>query len=60
MSSLHKGAKELFIAALEREEVDRGPFLADACGADTALREEVESLLDEADHVCGGSVHAGR
>jgi tetratricopeptide (TPR) repeat protein/predicted Ser/Thr protein kinase len=45
MSSLHKGAKDLFIAALEREGADRDAFLADACGGDTALREEVESLL---------------
>jgi eukaryotic-like serine/threonine-protein kinase len=45
MSSLHKGAKDLFIAALEREGAERAAFLADACGDDTALREEVESLL---------------
>jgi eukaryotic-like serine/threonine-protein kinase len=45
MSSLHKGAKDLFIAALERDGADRVAFLADACGEDTALREEVESLL---------------
>jgi tetratricopeptide (TPR) repeat protein/predicted Ser/Thr protein kinase len=45
MDSLHKGAKDLFIAALEREGPDRDAFLAAACGDDTALREEVESLL---------------
>jgi eukaryotic-like serine/threonine-protein kinase len=45
MSSLHKGAKDLFIAALDREGADREAFLADACGNDTALRNEVESLL---------------
>ena len=45
MSSLYKGAKDLFIAALEREGAERDAFLADACGDDTALREEVESLL---------------
>ena len=45
MSSLYKGAKDLFIAALERDEAERDAFLADACGDDTALREEVESLL---------------
>jgi len=45
MSSLHKGAKDLFIAALEREGAERVAFLADACGGDTALRQEVESLL---------------
>src|SRR5688572_27907217 len=45
MSSLYKGAKDLFIAALEREGAERDAFLADACGGDTALREEVQSLL---------------
>jgi tetratricopeptide (TPR) repeat protein/predicted Ser/Thr protein kinase len=45
MSSLYKGAKDLFIAALEREGADRDAFLADACGGDTALRAEVEELL---------------
>ena len=45
MDSLHKGAKDLFIAALEREGAAREAFLADACGGDTALRKEVESLL---------------
>ena len=45
MSSLHKGAKDLFIAALEREGPEREAFLADACGDDTDLRKEVESLL---------------
>ena len=45
MDSLHKGAKDLFIAALERDGPDRAAFLAEACGDDTALREEVESLL---------------
>src|ERR1051325_10275116 len=45
MSTLHRGAKELFIAALERSEAERAAFLADACGEDTALRQEVESLL---------------
>ena len=45
MDSLHKGAKDLFIAALEREGPDREAFLAEACGGDTGLRAEVESLL---------------
>jgi hypothetical protein len=45
MSSLYKGAKDLFIAALEHEGAEREAFLANACGDDTALREEVESLL---------------
>ena len=45
MSSLYKGAKDVFIAALEHEGAERDAFLAHACGDDTALREEVESLL---------------
>ena len=45
MSSLYKGAKDLFIAALEHEGPERDAFLANACGEDTALREEVDSLL---------------
>src|SRR6185295_7246990 len=45
MTSFHKRAKELFLAALERPAVDRPAFLAEACGGDAALRQEVESLL---------------
>src|SRR5262245_37898305 len=37
--------KQLHQAALERDPADRAAFLADACGADKALRLEVESLL---------------
>ena len=37
--------KELFEAALEREEPDRSPFLVQACQNDEELRLEVESLL---------------
>jgi serine/threonine-protein kinase len=37
--------KELFEAALEREEPERLPFLVQACPNDEALRREVESLL---------------
>jgi non-specific serine/threonine protein kinase len=37
--------KRLHQAALERAEGERGGFLAEACGADEALRREVESLL---------------
>ena len=35
----------LFLAAREREPRERARFLDQACGADTALRHEVESLL---------------
>ena len=37
--------KELFDAALERGPAERTEFLSHACGSDTSLREEVESLL---------------
>jgi eukaryotic-like serine/threonine-protein kinase len=45
MSSLHQRAKDVFLVALAQSGVDRSAFLADACGDDTALRAEVESLL---------------
>ena len=45
MSSLHQRAKDVFLAALERPAADRAAFLAEACGDDAALRQEVESLL---------------
>jgi serine/threonine protein kinase/Tfp pilus assembly protein PilF len=37
--------KELCLAALDREEDKRQRFLDEACGSDSALRQEVESLL---------------
>jgi hypothetical protein len=37
--------KAVFHAALERAPEERAAFLAEACGADAALRAEVESLL---------------
>jgi eukaryotic-like serine/threonine-protein kinase len=40
-------AKDLFALALRRSGPDRGSFLAEACGADSALRAQVESLLAE-------------
>lgn len=45
MSSLHQRAKDVFLVALAQPGPDRNAFLADACGDDTALRAEVESLL---------------
>src|SRR5262249_35668688 len=45
MSSLHQHAKDLFLEALARPPQDRDAFLADACGTDVALRQEVDSLL---------------
>src|SRR5262245_2534021 len=38
--------ERLYRAALERDEAERRPFLAEACVGDDALRGEVESLLD--------------
>ncbi len=37
--------EQLYHSALERPEGERGAFLASACGADSALRQELESLL---------------
>ena len=45
MSLLHQRAKDVFLVALAQAGPDRSAFLADACGDDTALRAEVESLL---------------
>jgi serine/threonine protein kinase/tetratricopeptide (TPR) repeat protein len=44
-SELHRRAKEVFLEACSRPCEDRAAFLAEACGDDRALREEVESLL---------------
>ena len=46
MPSLHQRAKDVFLVALAQPGPDRSAFLADACGDDTALRAEVESLLN--------------
>jgi non-specific serine/threonine protein kinase/serine/threonine-protein kinase len=45
--------KELFDAALERKPEDRAQFLSDACGSDTSLREEIDSLLAAYDRADG-------
>ena len=37
--------KQLYGEALERDAADRAAFLAEACGEDSALRRELESLL---------------
>ena len=42
----HQRAKQLFVAAIECDPHERHSFIVDACGGDTVLREEVESLLD--------------
>jgi serine/threonine protein kinase/tetratricopeptide (TPR) repeat protein len=38
--------KELFHAALDRDRAERASFLDSACGADSGLRAEVESLVE--------------
>src|SRR5688572_22264118 len=38
-------AKDVFLQALNVPLADRGAFVAEACGPDTRLRQEVESLL---------------
>ena len=47
-----KRIEKLFRAACEKNADERSAFLADACGDDRSLREEVESLLvhDERPH----------
>jgi len=45
--------KGIFGEAIEREPGARSAFLDEACGADTALRSEVESLLAEFDRSVG-------
>ena len=43
--SLHRRAKDIFLAALEHAPADRAAFLAEACAGDASLRAEIESLL---------------
>lgn len=50
---MHGRVRELFAAALELDTAERHAFVADACGDDSALRHELESLL-EADAHAGG------
>ena len=45
MSVSPTGAKDLFLAALERPVDERSGFLTEVCGGDAVLRAEVESLL---------------
>ena len=45
MSSLHQHAKDVFFEALARPAGEREAFVAQVCGTDRALRQEVESLL---------------
>jgi eukaryotic-like serine/threonine-protein kinase len=45
MSAPRPEAKEVFLAVLDRPLAERTAFLAEVCGEDAALRQEVESLL---------------
>jgi serine/threonine-protein kinase len=38
--------ESLYHAALDRDAGERAAFLQDACGADEALRREIESLFE--------------
>lgn len=49
MSELYLKAKALFQEAMERSPSERASFLAQACGADAALRREVESWIAASD-----------
>ena len=39
--------EELYHAALAHDEFSRAAFLAEICAGDVALRQEVESLLEQ-------------
>jgi eukaryotic-like serine/threonine-protein kinase len=56
MPSLHERAKDVFVAALDRPADLRRAYIAEACGTDTALCEEVESLLRFHEDTGGASV----
>jgi eukaryotic-like serine/threonine-protein kinase len=58
MPSLHERAKDLFLAALDRPAAERPRFVAESCGEDTALRVEVESLLEFHEDNGGAAVAA--
>jgi serine/threonine protein kinase/Tol biopolymer transport system component len=45
MTDRRRQIDDVYEAALEREPAARGAFLAEACGGDSDLRREVESLL---------------
>jgi tetratricopeptide (TPR) repeat protein len=56
---MNEQAERLFHEALDREPVERSHYLRSACGADTALRLEVEQLLADyarADAMLGSAI----
>ena len=46
--------EQVFLDALNKADADRPAFVAEACGADSDLRREVERLLAAQPHVTGG------
>ena len=52
--------KELCHEARARAEGERAAFLAEACAGDEALRQEVESLLNQPEHTRHVSIHRRR
>lgn len=50
---------ELFHAALEVEPFARAQWLADACGGDSELLQEVQNLLNSDDEIDTGFIEAG-
>jgi serine/threonine protein kinase/Tol biopolymer transport system component len=48
MTDRWSATERIFHAALEQPPAARAAFLAEACGDDSALRRDVQSLLDEA------------
>jgi non-specific serine/threonine protein kinase len=42
-----KRIEALYQAAITRNEGERGAFLAEACGGDEALRQEVQAMIDQ-------------
>jgi tetratricopeptide (TPR) repeat protein len=53
-------AKDLFLQALDCPAGERKRFVAEACGADTELRQDVESLLAFHDEESAGAAVAAR
>jgi hypothetical protein len=45
MTSNAKNARDIFLAALEREGIDREVYLEQTCGDDVVLRERVQAFL---------------
>jgi serine/threonine-protein kinase len=55
MPTLPLRAKDVFLQALEVPQTERDAFVAEACGTDARLREEVQSLLAYHEESTAGS-----